>query len=252
MLELLAAAAMTVAGCRAPDEVADQAVVIGRAVSVNQAQKDEVSTRYCEYFLPQGNGAVRVLYFDAQGKKVAEKGLRKTPEGVTESIADDPLPEVVQEDFRRGEIREVKRVKDGWTFRYRKNRESRWQETTVGAPGLDVIDAGFDPFVREHWPALSSGQEIDFGFASPVHQRVIQLRARSVDCRSGIHSPSHLCVEVDLAQPWLRWLAGDIYLVYSSADRRLRYFDGVVNLPDADGSAQSLQIKYFYPSELSR
>ncbi|WP_288130139.1 hypothetical protein [Microbulbifer sp.] len=249
MLEILVAAAITVTGCQAPDWVADEAVAIGRAVPAKKVPPGNKAIQYCEYFVPQGADAVRVLYFDSQGEKIAEKRLAKATGSDASSVADDSLPEVNQKDFRLGEVREVGRSENGWTFRYRKNHDSQWRETTVGIQDLDVIDAGFDPYVREHWSQLSRGQEVAFGFASPVHGRVIRLRARSVSCQRADHARNHLCVKVDLAQPWLRWLAGDIYLVYSSDDRRLRYFDGVVNILDAGGDSQPLQIEYFYPSK---
>ncbi|WGL16884.1 hypothetical protein PVT68_00965 [Microbulbifer bruguierae] len=244
-MEWILAAAISVAGCPAPEEVSG-ALVVGRAQSFDSGAGDVEDVRYCEYFLRGEEGSARVLYYDPDGHKVAVKRLSLPTNSNADSALDIVRPAVKQEDFRHHEVREITRAGEYWHMRYRKNKRSRWQERMTAAVDVDVIDAGFDPFVRQRWEQLVSGKAIEFHFASPVHGQVVLLRARRVGCGSRVND-QWLCLEVDLARPWLRWLAGDLFLAYSPEDRRLRYFGGVVNLLDEQGASQKLSIRYFYP-----
>lgn len=246
MMSLIAAAAISASSCSAPDEVVTTAVVAGVAQSAHSASESGGELRYCEYFMVDGRGNVRVLYYDPQGQKIAEKHLSLPQDTSSHSIAGEARPEVIQEDFRHGEIREVIREGDNWRIRYRRNAQARWQDSVLPDANVDVVDAGFDPFVREHWGPLTSGETVEFDFVSPVHGQSVRLRARAVACNSSVTASDHVCLEIDLAQPWLRWLAGDLFVTYSSRDRRLLYFRGVVNLHDERGKVQKLSIRYFY------
>lgn len=254
----LAVATLVVSGCSAPESVTAQAAVIGRAQLVEPAGSAP-QVRYCEYFLepqgaPQTNGDasnIRVVYYapdGLEGSKLAEKRINGV---IDESgVLLSTRPQISQEDFRLGEVREVTRSETGWRMRYRADRKSRLTESTLPMDKLDVIDAGFDPYVRQHWQQLKAGETVQFQFASPVHGRSIKLRARSIPCT---RAESDLCLRVELAQAFLRWIAGgEIDLEYiAGADgkpgsARLTRFVGVTNLLDKAGEPQRLQLDYFY------
>ncbi|WP_160153495.1 hypothetical protein [Microbulbifer sp. ALW1] len=199
---------------------------------------------------------MHVLYFAPDGEKIAEKRLEAIAPG--SAIQEQRLPQVFQQDFRSGELRETVWESGAWRIRYQKAENQALREVVIDDSEIDVIDAGFDAYVREHWQALASGAELGFLFASPPHGRSIRLRATSVACEP---PDSALCVRVDLAQPLLRWIAGgDILLRYSTVDSdgvtkdknalapmpRLQRFTGVSNLLDDSGEPQRLQIDYFY------
>ncbi|WP_078085807.1 hypothetical protein [Microbulbifer mangrovi] len=254
----LAAASLVVSGCNAPESVTAQAAVIGRAQLVEPAGS-AAQVRYCEYFLvpqggPQTSGEasnIRVVYYAPEGRegsKVAEKRIT----GVIDEtgVLLSTRPQIAQEDFRLGEVREVSRSETGWRMRYRADRESGFTENTLPMDKLDVIDAGFDPYVRQHWHRLEAGETVQFQFASPVHGRSIKLRARAIPCA---REASDLCLRVELAQAFLRWIAGGgIDLEYSAGtdgkpgSARLTRFVGVTNLLDKAGEPQRLQLDYFY------
>ncbi|WP_428821083.1 hypothetical protein [Microbulbifer sp. MCCC 1A16149] len=254
----LAVASLVVSGCSAPESVTAQAAVIGRAQTAESAG-GAPQVRYCEYFLePQGASQtradasnIRVVYYapeGREGKKIAEKRIT----GVIDDsgVLLSTRPQISQEDFRLGEVREVTRSETGWRMRYRGDRNSRFTETTLPIEQLDVIDAGFDPYVRQHWQQLKAGETVQFQFASPVHGRSIKLRARAIPCA---RAESYLCLRVELAQAFLRWIAGgEIDLEYiAGADgkpgsARLARFVGVTNLLDKAGEPQRLQLDYFY------
>ncbi|WOX05827.1 hypothetical protein [Microbulbifer pacificus] len=246
MMSWIAAAAISISSCSAPEEVVTTAVVTGVAQTTHSTSGSSGELRYCEYFLVDDSGNVRVLYYDPVGQKIAEKRLSLPQDSSSNSMAGEVRPEVIQEDFRRGEIREVSREGDNWRIRYRNSAQGRWQDSVVPDVNVDVVDAGFDAFVREHWGRLTSGETVEFDFVSPVHGQSVRLRARAVVCDGSMTASDHVCLNVDLAQPWLRWLAGDLLLTYSSRDRRLQYFRGIVNLHDERGKAQKLSIRYFY------
>lgn len=248
MIHAIAAVVISASACAAPEAVQWEAMVVGQARSIGAAGSDLSALQYCEYFLVDRNdsGSVRVLYYDPRGNKIAEKHLSVPVASTKESAIEEVRPDVLQEDFRHGEIREISRVGGTLRMRYRKSSESSWRAVTAPDADVDVVDAGFDPFVRLHWEQFVSGDTVEFNFASPVHGQVIRLRARAVPCNGRVATSGHLCLTVDLAKPWLRWLAGDLFLAYSSQDRRLRHFRGVVNLRDARGADQKLSIDYVY------
>lgn len=246
MIQLLLAVAVATSACAAPEAVERQATVVGQARSVGASESDPAALRYCEYFLVDDAGKVRVLYYDPRGQKIAEKHLSSPVANSPEAPVEEARPSVLQEDFRLGEIREITRVGNSWRMRYRKNLQDKVREVTVPDAKVDVIDAGFDPFVRRHWELLVSGGNVEFNFASPLHGQVIRLRARVVACGARVAAAGHLCLTVEPANALLRWLAGDLFLAYSSDNRRLRYFSGVVNLQDTSGTVQKLSIRYSY------
>ena len=258
MFGLILAASMAVSGCGAPEPVVSAATVIGRARGV-----EETGVRYCEYFLPQDTGQVRVVYYapgKPAGRKIAEKWI--SGEADNTGMLRETRPQISQEDFRSGEIRQATRVTDGWQLRYRADRDATYRDAAFSDTQVDVIDAGFDALVRQHWSSLKAGETLQFQFASPVHGRTVGLRAAVTPCQN---PGAALCIRVDLAQTLLRWVAGgDIYLEYSLGTRagaaegvaeiggkgsdapRLLRFIGVTNLLDDSGDPQRLQLDYFY------
>ncbi|GAB2519354.1 hypothetical protein [Microbulbifer agarilyticus] len=248
MIASIFALSLSVTGCSAPKAVLAEAKVVGRATLPRSEQ-----VQYCEYFLP-GEENWRVLYFSPSGRKIAEKRVESP--GGQGTLPASSRPNVVQEDFRFGEVREALQQQNQWLLRYRPKQGATLKEKRVPAAKVDVVDAGFDAFVRSNYSALAQGQTLDFGFASPLHGRVITLRARRAPC---VSSGPDLCIDVELSSGFLRWLAGGkIYLEYGTPTEstasgqaaeppRLLRFSGTVNLLNESGESQNLDIRYFYP-----
>ncbi|MFV8783713.1 hypothetical protein ACNKU7_14940 [Microbulbifer sp. SA54] len=191
---------------------------------------------YCEYHLPAENDSRQVLYYNPEGNLIAKKYLKRV---------NSPLTEVFQLDLRHGEQRQVQKTSAGWTLGYQEKRGVDGNYVDLPAEDFDVIDAGFDVFVRQHWASLSRGEILTFNFASPVHGRKIGLRAQRTECKDS--SKNSICISVDVAQPLLRLFAGSLYLQYDEDSRRLQVFEGVSNLVDARGKSQKVRIGYTYP-----
>ncbi|BBM03057.1 hypothetical protein [Microbulbifer sp. GL-2] len=232
MLELLVALAMSIAGCG----YQGQTTAMGLAFDP-QSQ----SLKYCEYFLPSEGGRMQVLYYSPVGQLIAKKTLL---DHTGEPRAGTTMPELVQIDLRHGEVREVLREQGKWLMRYRKSAQENWKSARRDTASIDVVDAGFEVYVRKHWKALIRGDTLKFNFASPLHGNAIKLRAHKVTCTEKLHN--QLCFRVDVAQPLLRLFAGDLELAYDKSSRRLLWFEGVVNILDPEAKSQRLKIFYQY------
>lgn len=108
-----------------------------------------------------------------------------------------------------------------------------------------VADAGFDEFVRLHWPALLAGDALRFAFAVPARLRSYGFALRRVGDRViGDVPAAHLRLQVD---GWLgRWLPG-VDLYYSHQSRRLLRFEGLSNLRSDTGDRQ-LRARIDFPA----
>lgn len=197
--------------------------------------------QYCEYYTSQDDDKVTVFYYAPEGDLIVEKTLKER-DGTSGSRS--ALPNVTQIDRRHGEVREVQWQDGQWMIRYRANNDQAWKVSLRDARSVDVIDAGFDIYVRDHWDVLISGETLNFNFASPLHGRSIKLRAREVSCSQS--GSEDTCIRVDVAQPLVRLFVEDLNLTYNTVSRRLKSFKGIVNILDAQAHSQQLEIFYQY------
>lgn len=159
------------------------------------------------------------------------------------------MPDVLQEDFRSGELREAKLIDNQVMLKYQSNRQKKAGEAHIPANRADVIDAGFDNYVRLHWDELVSGTIVPINFASMAHLKVLPLRIRYKPlaiCEPLVNTG--FCFQVEIDNPLLRLVLGNIKLLYDQ-QHRLQKFDGIVNLNDADGNNQKAVIHYYYQSD---
>ncbi|AWF80984.1 hypothetical protein BTJ40_09260 [Microbulbifer sp. A4B17] len=197
--------------------------------------------QYCEYYTSKENDEIIVFYYSPEGDLIAEKTLQERDGAAASRSA---LPNVTQVDRRHGEVREVLWQDSQWKMRYRANEDKDWKVSLRDARSIDVIDAGFDTYVRDHWGSLASGETLNFNFASPMHGRSIKLRARMVSCNR--EASEDTCIRVDVAQPLIRLFVKDLNLTYDTASRRLKSFKGIVNILDSQANSQQLEVFYQY------
>ncbi|WP_339899066.1 hypothetical protein [uncultured Gilvimarinus sp.] len=105
----------------------------------------------------------------------------------------------------------------------------------IGIQSPLVVDAGFDPFVRQHWQSLSQGESETFFFLLPRRERLVELKLSSRPCEE-YDSNLFLCLSLDINNWFLRMLVDTIELTYQRSDQRLVQYRGVSNLsfPEQD------------------
>lgn len=218
---------------------------------VGAALSDDAELDYCELHSKITDNKQVVGYWQS-GKLLALKEL-DYKSGLNR-------PKVVQKDFRTGEYRQAQVRGDTLVMFYKEGKRlDNWLNINDDFPKPDavekaakqkqVVDAGFDYFVRENWTPLKAGAELNFYFASPVHETNIRLRAKFSASKCG--ESSALCVVVEPANGLLRLFAGELVLSYSE-DKKLMSFKGVTNIADADGKSKSREIIYQYFDEWCR
>lgn len=114
---------------------------------------------------------------------------------------------------------------------------------TLAATDAQVVDAGFDHFVRSRWDAFAAGEVVTFGFQALGFDRAFTMRAEAVaaDCDA-----AWLCLRVQVNSWFLRLVAQPIELAYLRGSRQLVRYRGVTNLRSAELRAQPVEIRYTY------
>lgn len=117
------------------------------------------------------------------------------------------------------------------------------RELSISPPGDEqVVDAGFDNFVRLQWQELSDGEEVRFPFRIVGRDDPITMRAnRENQCENG-----KLCLQIRLDSWLLGNLVDPIQLTYDEKSQRLLRFEGVSNLKNDKGRSQKVRIRYRY------
>ena len=108
-------------------------------------------------------------------------------------------------------------------------------------PDDAVIDAGFHRFMQAQLPRLVAGERTDFSFAVPSYGRFFRFKV-------AIESSSEDSVRLAMkpANAFLRLLVDPVFLEYDRRGRLL-VFEGMTNIPDADGERHLARIVFEYP-----
>ena len=174
-----------------------------------------------------------VLYQCADGRAFA----RKTVDGA------GPAPAFAFLDARDG-YQEGVRTQGG-------TREVFWQDgkaaplkrAAVAKTGATVFDAGFDAYVREHFPALQQGKSVRARFLIPSRQSAIGVSVKPV---AGAPA-GHLDLKTRL-DAWYGFALPELKLRYRIADRRLVRFEGIGTIRDGKGGHGKLRIEFAQPA----
>lgn len=225
-----------------PAAVVQDCVPSDNVVIVGVARDNAGKFLYCEMVSRPGEHQLRVEY-TRRNQLFATKQL-----AYGQSLK---MPEVLQQDSRSGEVREAKLIDNHIILRYQPNRRKNAGEAQIAVNKADVVDAGFDNYVRLHWEELISGEIVPVNFASMAHLKVLPLRIRhqpltTCDAQAGEGN----CFQVEIDNALLRLVLGNIKLLYDN-QHRLQKFDGMVNINDDDGDNQKAIIHYYYQSDFS-
>lgn len=99
--------------------------------------------------------------------------------------------------------------------------------------GALVADAGFDEWVRGHWPRLVAGERVPMAFLVPSRLASYDFKVYEVEHDDAGDRRFRLRLD-----GLLGWIAPHIDVVYAEADRRLLRFEGLSNLRDDRGGSQ--------------
>ncbi|MFT6387589.1 MAG: hypothetical protein ACJAUP_000961 [Cellvibrionaceae bacterium] len=221
---------------------------------------------YCEYHYPKNNKptsnsvdnnnpATRksqflVEYRNADQRLIAQKKL---------SYKDNLLqPEVIQEDLRHGERREVflSRNNEMSTFRvqYQKPDSGDIKQKDFAFSSSLVVDAGFDEAVRQNWTRLLAGAIVKMDFLSPVHLKIFNLSMKItnddrfiIEGGGGDQTISFL---IRPSNSFINLFAEPLLLNYDKNSQRLLAYSGNVNITSNDGNTMVATIQYYYRQEI--
>lgn len=173
-----------------------------------------------------------VRYVDNNGQLVAEKHNRYGHNAST--------PEFTLVDQRTSYREQARRDNQQWWIG--SGKDTDWQEKPLNQHDHAlVIDAGFDEFVRLHWQALQQGQSVNFSFAVPARQDVVNFRIRRSEPNDAV-----LILEMRLRSRLIAWLLDPIELHYDLESQRLLRYRGLTNIQDEQGQGIYADIHYHY------
>jgi hypothetical protein len=226
-----------------PEAVTQYCSPTDATLLVGVAKSADENFIYCEEIESLNQHELRVSYTKDK-KTFATKDLNYTTNPAT--------PSVLQRDFRFGEVRQAEVSDLKIELHYQANNHKKNSSAAINAKNVDVIDAGFDNFVRAHWDELQSSKTISINFASMSHLKTLPLRISSQplkSCDSDINpnAPTY-CLYVEIDNIFLRMLLGNIKLIYDQ-QRRLQEFNGVVNILSEKESNQTAKIHYYYRND---
>ena len=197
---------------------------------------------YCEWFSKKDEQKFRVDYVHGSST-FAVKDLDFSVSSL--------IPKITQLDSRTGELREASINNQQVTLQYRENKNKNTDITTLPVSKVDVLDAGFNDFVRAHWDKLLAGNALSVNFGSIAHQKTLPLLISAkpaATCENAINRESQkapFCFIVEIDNMILRLLIGNIKLVYDQ-QHRLQEFNGTVNIQNNEQKSQHAVIHYYY------
>ena len=168
-----------------------------------------------------------VLYRCAEGGAFARKQL--------DYSASAQAPAFALED-RRARYREGMRRLGAGVELYAQARADAAERVARLPRAPAVVDAGFDEFVRAHWPQLAAGQVLPLQFALPARGRALSFQVQKLR-QARIAGEEAEVFRLRLGG-LLGLVAPHIDVAYAARSRRLLRFEGLTNLRDAGGKRQ--------------
>lgn len=223
-----------------PVEVTEHCPLQASATVIGVAVNSRGDFLYCEYFSQSHEQRVHIDYM-RNNTSFASKEL---------DYAISPyIPSVNQIDQRTGERRETRVDPQKIQLTYQTSSDTKPETASLAIGAVDVVDAGFDNFVKANWDKLLTGKALTINFGSIAHLKVLPLRIKSLEVSKcnlpdKVSAAEH-CFSVAIDNALLRLLVDNIKISYDSK-KRLRQFSGIVNLQDDLYKSQNARISYFY------
>jgi len=112
-----------------------------------------------------------------------------------------------------------------------------------------IVDAGFDPFVRDNWDRLADGRRITTDFLVPARMETVSISIRKTDNGECNFPSENMYCFVIRPAGLLRvvgWFVDPIRIAYDIDSRRLLMFEGLSNLRDDAGEPRNALIHFEY------
>jgi hypothetical protein len=187
--------------------------------------------QYDQFPTPTGVQTV-VLYLCADGRAFARKNLRE--EG------DAQAPDFDLFDARLNYREGVRRGAAGREVYVQRSADIPERVASLTMPPNGVIDAGFNEFVQQHWDALVGGSSLNVPFLVPSKRAFYPFKVEKVENAA---SPDTFTVRLSLAA-WYSILVPRIDVVYDRASRRLRRYEGMSNMRDANRKNYKVRVEF--------
>jgi len=211
--------------------------IIGEAYRLEQPDRLVYREKYTPVL--DGKGLGIVDYFDPGGGLIATKTLDYRP--------GKNRPDFTMYDLRRNWFWSAEG--QNGKLLLGKGPANRLEQKAVDLQEPQVVDAGFDVFIRDHLDQLKSGAELSFHSAVPARLNNYRLKAESIAySQSPITrgDPEWCYIRVSVANPLISLFADALYLAYEADTHRLKVYRGRTGLPDTDGKPQDVEIYYHY------
>lgn len=224
-----------------PDD--NQLWAIGTAWSPDKSQMLYQEFHFAEN--PELDLPTRVQYRNPDGSLIAEKSM-----DYTSSLT---APAISQIDYRNTARINTEFVPDARSTQVRvgfqAHDSNQYREEVMSYRDTMVVDAGFDPFIRNNWQQMVSGRAVSAHFLVPSRLDTVRVnlsQTNSNNC-NGVDVDMH-CFVIRPAG-LLRvvgFLVDPIYIGYEQGSQRLMMFNGLSNLRDDAGEPRNVLITYEY------
>lgn len=175
-----------------------------------------------------------VLYSCPDGTAFARKLLRESPDAET--------PDFDFLDARDGYREGVRSPGRGREVYLQTNSQSPIESQPLTVPPGAVIDAGFDAFVRNHWPAIAQGDPVKVRFLIPSRQEYFNFKI--ADVRDAVVDGRPVRrLRMKLAA-WYGFAVPSLELAYERDGSRLVEFQGIGTIRDAQGRQMDVRIDF--------
>ncbi len=158
-------------------------------------------------------------------------------------------PDYSLRDYRLGYEEGVVQQAQGLRVYFREKSGERLQEKYLKVPDPCVVDAGFNAYLKAHWPQLRQGKRVGFHLVIPARLDYFRFAAYIDSARSHRESlalkRSVSAVVIEPESRVLRVLLPPL-VAYYAEDYGLRmvYYTGIASLNDDKGKALKVRIRY--------
>ncbi|NIT41654.1 MAG: hypothetical protein GTN46_09210 [Gammaproteobacteria bacterium] len=177
-----------------------------------------------------------VTYHDANGKLFAVKNVDYSP---------NPLaPDFHLKNSRTGHTESGKNRGEKYQVKFSESDQADIESKTLPLPEDAVADAGFDELIISQWEDIVADKPVTRKFLIPGLLSFYDFRIYQAEVQMKDGERSRV-IHVEPDNFFYRLLGGTTRLVYAYDEPRLKVFQGVSNMRDAEGD--NLQVKIVFP-----